>query len=320
MTKQADRTDGARPDVFVSYRHGDRQVASLLAHGLEQRSFRVWIDTADVRPGDHWQDRVAEGALNARACVIVVGQQGIDRVQADEVRLVLQRAYDDPDLPIIPVVLPHADAVPSWMATSRCAPRSTSHRAGPMMRCSTGWRVHCTAWTPMAKLGLTCRVRIRGSDRFGRWTPGSSSGVPGSSPCSWTSWTRRGSSPSSVQVASASRRWCTRVCSRCSVRPLVRPIHWSWSPTPIPSAPLRSPSQRPGRCWERRTQSDRTCCRPPSSLPRGCPRRRAPSATTSPSCCQAGPATIACSSSSTSWSRSSLAARIRNDVISSSPA
>ena len=268
---------------MVSYRHGDRQVASLLAHGLEQRSFRVWIDTADVRPpGDHWQDRVAEGALNARACVIVVGQQGIDRVQADEVRLMLQRAYDDPDLPIIPVVLPTpARFQARWLPPDALQIDIPSSGPDDAMLDRLARALHGLDFD--GELGLTYRVRIRGSDRFGRRTPGSSSACPGA---------RRALGPRGRGGARGSRRsewrrqsrrWCTRSasgapCDRRCADPLV--MEPNTDPVRTLAVTLTTAGQALGAADTERAdllQATQLLAERMSASP-------TPSATTSPSC------------------------------------
>jgi hypothetical protein len=95
-------------DVFVSYRHSDHDVVAPIAAGLERRQIDVWFDREDIRSGDRWRERIAEGISEAGSVLVAVGPEGIGGVQAYEVDLALDRAVLDADLPIIPVLLPGA--------------------------------------------------------------------------------------------------------------------------------------------------------------------------------------------------------------------
>ena len=185
--RDAPRTE---TDVFISYRHTDAAVARLLAQGLERRGLRVWIDETHIRPGEHWQDAVAEGVLAARACVVVIGETGVDRVQAEEVRLALGRSYDDPDLPVIPVVLDGARrsaAVDPFLRTRselRIPPAGIDDALRPAQR--RGPRPRRRRWGQAG--GDPGQESVPGPPRcFGRAMPPTSSGGPERS-VSWSPW------------------------------------------------------------------------------------------------------------------------------------
>lgn len=95
-------------DVFVSYRHSDRDVVAPIAEGLERRQIDVWFDRVDIRSGERWRERIAEGIKDAQSVLVAVGPEGIAGVQAFEVDLALDRAVLEVDLPIIPLLLPGA--------------------------------------------------------------------------------------------------------------------------------------------------------------------------------------------------------------------
>jgi hypothetical protein len=42
----------ARPSVFISYAHEDRELAQAIATGLDQRGLKVWVDENELLPGD----------------------------------------------------------------------------------------------------------------------------------------------------------------------------------------------------------------------------------------------------------------------------
>lgn len=57
-------------DVFISYKKEDRQIAELVARGLEQNRLRVWWDTR-LLAGDSW-DEVIRRELEAARSVVVL--------------------------------------------------------------------------------------------------------------------------------------------------------------------------------------------------------------------------------------------------------
>jgi TIR domain len=109
-------------DVFISFRSTDRSIVRTIAQGLAARGLDVWLDESDIYPGDLWREQISDGLKTVGAVVIVVGSTGIGRVQEFEVGLALDRAVLEPDLPIIPILLP--DAVQSGKAWESIANRS----------------------------------------------------------------------------------------------------------------------------------------------------------------------------------------------------
>jgi WD40 repeat protein len=95
-------------DVFVSFRSTDRNIAGTIARGLAARGLDVWYDESDIYPGDKWKERIVDGLRTVCAVIVLVGASGITKVQEYEVGLVLDRAANEPDLPVIPIVLPGA--------------------------------------------------------------------------------------------------------------------------------------------------------------------------------------------------------------------
>eukprot|EP00937_MAST-01D_sp_MAST-1D-sp2_P002282 g2282.t1 len=60
-----------RPQVMVSYRHEDAEIAGRLAAALKTAGFRVWIDT-EIRAGNDWRSDIADGIRNSVAVVFVM--------------------------------------------------------------------------------------------------------------------------------------------------------------------------------------------------------------------------------------------------------
>jgi len=61
--------NGARDQVFISYRTEDRDVASQVREVLESNNVDVWIDNLELSGGDDW-NRAIETAI--RECMLFV--------------------------------------------------------------------------------------------------------------------------------------------------------------------------------------------------------------------------------------------------------
>ena len=61
------------PDIFLSYRRSDRELAAELVTVLERRGPSVWWD-ADIAGGEDWRDTIVEQMSAARCLVIVFSE------------------------------------------------------------------------------------------------------------------------------------------------------------------------------------------------------------------------------------------------------
>ncbi len=61
------------PDIFLSYRRSDRELAGELVAVLERRGPSVWWD-ADIAGGEDWRDTIVEQLTAARCLVIVFSE------------------------------------------------------------------------------------------------------------------------------------------------------------------------------------------------------------------------------------------------------
>ena len=61
------------PDIFLSYRRSDRELAAELVAVLERRGPSVWWD-ADIAGGEDWRDTIVEQMSAARCLVIVFSE------------------------------------------------------------------------------------------------------------------------------------------------------------------------------------------------------------------------------------------------------
>ena len=92
-------------DVFLSYNRNDRRVVHRLARELEGRGLRVWLDEAQLFPGDRWQEKLGDALGKAQAVAVLIGEGGFGRWHKQEADVALQEECQR-RARIIPVLLP----------------------------------------------------------------------------------------------------------------------------------------------------------------------------------------------------------------------
>jgi TIR domain len=94
--------------VFVSYFHGDKAIASKIASIFEQYNVTVWIDFGSIKPGEFITRHIEEGLRTSNYFTIVISANSISSrwVQAElamafdlskDGRLILVPAKVEPD-------------------------------------------------------------------------------------------------------------------------------------------------------------------------------------------------------------------------------
>ena len=85
----------ARKVVYVAYCNNEAEIATQIAHQLEQDGISVWVATQDCRVGDNWRQAQARGVLNASVQVVVLDES---IVNADVLRteIMLAEAFGLP--------------------------------------------------------------------------------------------------------------------------------------------------------------------------------------------------------------------------------
>jgi len=104
-------------DFFISYRHGQSELASnTLRDGLARRwgDKRVFMDTEAIDYGDEWPTRLQEAVAACRAMLVVIGPQWLDARapdgsrrlddQRDWVRREITAAFVRSDVVVVPVL------------------------------------------------------------------------------------------------------------------------------------------------------------------------------------------------------------------------
>lgn len=74
QTEKADVSDGGL-ELFFSYGHDkNRLLVERIKRDLEQRGHHVWIDTSEIKAGDHWRDDILNGVLNASSVIAFLSE------------------------------------------------------------------------------------------------------------------------------------------------------------------------------------------------------------------------------------------------------
>ncbi len=73
-TKKHNVSEGGL-ELFFSYGHDkNRLMVERIKRDLEQRGHHVWIDTSEIKAGDHWRDDILNGVLNASSVIAFLSE------------------------------------------------------------------------------------------------------------------------------------------------------------------------------------------------------------------------------------------------------
>jgi WD40 repeat protein len=95
-------------DVFLSYRHEDRDVVSDLDDRLGRRGVRTWRDEQALRAGDEWIRHISGALRQSRACAVLIGKGGLGGTRDQEIQLAM-RLHEEQALRVFVVLLPGCD-------------------------------------------------------------------------------------------------------------------------------------------------------------------------------------------------------------------
>ena len=98
-------------DVFLAHNSADRTAVIDLGFILRGHGINPWIDIEQIPPGRWFQDVIQSAAREVKSVAIVIGEKGLGRWQAMELRTFISRCVEDA-LPVIPVLLPGVRTVP----------------------------------------------------------------------------------------------------------------------------------------------------------------------------------------------------------------
>lgn len=97
-------------DLFLSYNSRDQDAVESLNQRLRARGVRTWKADKDLKPGVHWQKQLEAVIDSVRVAAVLIGQQGLQGWESEEVMALLDKSAKD-QKKLIPVMLPGA---PDW--------------------------------------------------------------------------------------------------------------------------------------------------------------------------------------------------------------
>ena len=92
-------------DVFLSHNNSDKGLVRELKRLLAEAGLKAWLDENELRPGIKWQPLLEEGVRSSKSIAVLIGPDGLDPWEAEEMLGALQLAVRD-ERPIIPTLLP----------------------------------------------------------------------------------------------------------------------------------------------------------------------------------------------------------------------
>jgi len=94
--------------VFLSHNSKDKPVVELIAHKLEAKGLKVWLDKWNLVPGEPWQEDLEEALDNSQTIAVFVGPHRISPWENEEMRSAIEERVQDKKRRVIPVLLPGA--------------------------------------------------------------------------------------------------------------------------------------------------------------------------------------------------------------------
>src|ERR1700693_4359113 len=93
-------------DIFLSYTSADHNVVESIARKLRDESLESFLDRWHLAPGMRWRSKLEEALSSCKAVAIFVGPGEMGSWQQREVDVALDLQSKNPNLPVIPVLLP----------------------------------------------------------------------------------------------------------------------------------------------------------------------------------------------------------------------
>ncbi|HEX8921513.1 MAG TPA: TIR domain-containing protein [Pyrinomonadaceae bacterium] len=93
-------------DVFLSHNSREKPVVKRLAEKLKREKIEPWLDVWCLTSGGDWQNELAAGLRDSRACAVFVGPSGIGNWEDLEYKLATDRMAKERDFRLFLVLLP----------------------------------------------------------------------------------------------------------------------------------------------------------------------------------------------------------------------
>src|SRR5262245_2823554 len=101
-------------DVFVSYSRVDGRHAAEIDSVLRDKGLKTFFDRSNLVGGQPWVRGLEQAMGAAKAVIVLIGPRGLGNTQQYERELAFVRKTRDPDLPVVPVILPETTTDPPF--------------------------------------------------------------------------------------------------------------------------------------------------------------------------------------------------------------
>lgn len=95
-------------DAFLAHNSRDEETVVGLAERLRDHGLNPWLDKDQIPPGRWFQDIIQEAIGKVGSAVVILGESGLGRWQALELRAFLSQCIER-HIPVIPTLLPEAE-------------------------------------------------------------------------------------------------------------------------------------------------------------------------------------------------------------------
>jgi WD40 repeat protein/energy-coupling factor transporter ATP-binding protein EcfA2 len=110
-------------DVFLSHNSREKPVVERIAEKLKRAELEPWLDKWCLTPAGDWQDELARGLRESKACAVFIGPSGIGSWEDLEYKLATDRMAKDRAFRVFLVLLPglpepfDTSALPPFLST-----------------------------------------------------------------------------------------------------------------------------------------------------------------------------------------------------------
>jgi hypothetical protein len=98
-------------DVFLAHSSKDKPLIRQIYGELKARGIQPWLDEEEIAPGTSFQDEIQEAIDQIKTAAICIGQEGLGRWQALELKTFISQCVESA-IPVIPVLLPGVEGIP----------------------------------------------------------------------------------------------------------------------------------------------------------------------------------------------------------------
>lgn len=103
------------PQAFICHSSADKPLARRLAHALSGQRIRVWIDEAEIKPGDSLIERIETGILSSHNLIVIMTPKSVSsRWCKEELRMALALQIAGQGIRVLPALFEDCD-IPGFL-------------------------------------------------------------------------------------------------------------------------------------------------------------------------------------------------------------